>query len=251
SVALMDIDGNGRYEVAWNGAGHGLTLFDGLEGGTIFNEPHLGVVSQTGSDYPVFADVDQDGYGELLVASQQGVRVFGMDGYWGPARSLWNQHTYHITNINPDLTVPAAEPDSWADHNTFRAQLSPGQVVRGTALAAADPALTSQPGATVVYAVELTNTGNRLDAFTLSYFGNQWDVNQPITQIALAAGETRQILVEVTIPANAGVGQTDTVTIAAVSTSDPAASASVDLTTTATTEPTGSDSHLYLPIIQN
>lgn len=124
SVSVMDLDGDGIYEVAWNGAIGGLTLFNGPDGSVLFNEAHLDVISQTGSDYPVFADVDQDGYGEIVVASQKGVRVFGFDGVWGSSRPLWNQHTYHITNVNDDLSIPEQEPNSWDHHNTYRAQAS-------------------------------------------------------------------------------------------------------------------------------
>jgi len=122
NTSVMDLNDDGLYEVAWNGAPGGFTLFNGPDGAVLFNEPHLEIVSQTGSDFPMFADVDQDGYGEVVVASQTGVRVFGFDGVWGPARSTWNQHSYHITNINDDLSVPFSEPDSWSVHNTYRTQ---------------------------------------------------------------------------------------------------------------------------------
>lgn len=124
NVSLTDIDGDGAHEVAYNGANQGLTIYDGHNGDVIFSEPHLGVVSKTGSDFPLFADVDNDGYGELVVAAQQGIRVFGFDGVWTGARSLWNQLTYHINNIDDDLTVPAGEPNSWEVYNTYRAQLT-------------------------------------------------------------------------------------------------------------------------------
>ena len=63
----------------------------------------------------------------------------------------WNQHSYHITNINDDLSVPVSEPDSWGEHNTYRAQFTPGQAQRGVALSAAVNGLSGLPGATVVY----------------------------------------------------------------------------------------------------
>ncbi len=124
SVSLMDLEGDGRYEVAWNGAIDGLTLFNGLDGSVLFNEPHPDVISKTGSDFPVFADVDLDGEGEIVVSSQKGVRVYGFDGVWKSSRPLWNQHTYHITNVNDDLSIPDQETNSWELHNTFRAQLT-------------------------------------------------------------------------------------------------------------------------------
>ncbi len=122
NTSVLDLDNDGVYEVAWNGATQGFTLFNGTDGAVLFNEPHPEIISQTGSDFPVFADVDQDGYGEVVVASQGGVRVFGFDGVWGPARPLWNQHSYHITNVNDDLSVPFSEANSWEVHNTYRTQ---------------------------------------------------------------------------------------------------------------------------------
>jgi hypothetical protein len=122
NASVMDIDGDGAYEVAFNGANQGLTIYDGHNGDVIFNEPHAGVVSQTGSDFPLFADVDNDGYGELVVTSQQGIRIFGFDGVWTRARPLWNPLNYHINNINDNLTVPASEQNSWETHNTYRTQ---------------------------------------------------------------------------------------------------------------------------------
>ena len=247
SVSLIDLEGDGKYEVAWNGANQGLTLFNGLDGTVIFNEPHPGVVSKSGSDYPTFADVDLDGYGELIAPAQNGVRVFGFDGYWGPARSLWNQHSYHITNINDDLSVPISEPDSWGAHNTYRAQATPEQAQRGVALSAQGSGLTGQPGETVTHTLELINTGNRTDTFSLGYAGHQWDVHLPMLQVTLAAGESRQFSVEITIPANAVNGQFDTASITATSQANPAVFESVNLITTAAQ----TDFRLYLPVIQH
>lgn len=122
NASLMDLNGDGAYEVAFNGANQGLTIYDGHNGGVLFSEPHPGATSKTGSDYPLFADVDGDGHGELVVAAQQGLRVFGFDAVWAGARPLWNQLNYHINNIDDDLSVPSSEGNSWEAHNTYRAQ---------------------------------------------------------------------------------------------------------------------------------
>jgi uncharacterized membrane protein len=122
NASVMDINGDGAYEVAFNGAGQGLTLYDGHNGDVLFNEPSPSVVSQTGSDYPLFADVDNDGFGEMVVPAQAGLRVFGFDQVWHEARPLWNELTYHINNINDDLSVPFTEWNSWETHNTYRTQ---------------------------------------------------------------------------------------------------------------------------------
>lgn len=245
-LSLMDLEGDGDYEVAWNGANQGLTLFDGADGSVLFNEPHLGVVSQTGSDYPLFADVDLDGYGEIVVAAQNGVRVFGYDGFWGPARPLWNQHTYHITNIDDDLGVPVNEPNSWEAHNTYRAQLTPVELQRGVDLTPQNAGLSGQPGEVVVYTLELTNTGDGTDTFSLGYAGNQWSVQLPMLQTTLAAGQSVQFMVEVAIPSGAAGGQVDTVTVTATSLAEPGVADSADLTTTATAP---SEFRSYFPVV--
>jgi hypothetical protein len=33
---------------------------------------------------------------------------------------LWNQHSYHITNILDDTTVPAKETPNWTTYNNYR-----------------------------------------------------------------------------------------------------------------------------------
>ena len=40
--------------------------------------------------------------------------------YWMASRSLWNQHTYHITNIEDDGTVPLSEKNNWDSWNNYR-----------------------------------------------------------------------------------------------------------------------------------
>ncbi|MCA9979386.1 MAG: PKD domain-containing protein [Anaerolineales bacterium] len=119
-ASVLDLNGDGVYEVAWNGKEQGFTLFNGADGSVLFNEPLA--LSVTGTDYPAIVDVDLDGYAEVIVPALRGIRVFGMDGAWGPARSVWNQQTYHITNVNDDLTIPEVETNSWATHNTYRTQ---------------------------------------------------------------------------------------------------------------------------------
>ncbi len=87
--------------------------------------------SFTQIEYPVVADVDNDGAAEILVVSNPfggvqttpSLQVIG-DGEdrWVPARRIWNQHTYHVTNVREDGTIPQFEPPSWKGLNTFRTQ---------------------------------------------------------------------------------------------------------------------------------
>jgi len=79
-------------------------------------------------DMPIVADVDGDTHAEIVVGSNnhaaaltQGVRVYG--GNWTTTRPLWNQHAYHITNVNDDGSIPAAATSSWTQDNSYRANL--------------------------------------------------------------------------------------------------------------------------------
>jgi hypothetical protein len=53
-----------------------------------------------------------------------GVEVWGdRRGRWVGARRIYNQHTYHITNVEEDGTIPSPESDSWTVLNGYRQNL--------------------------------------------------------------------------------------------------------------------------------
>ena len=69
--------------------------------------------SATGIEYPVIADVDLDGEVEIIVGGETfstdfgHVYIFKSGGIpWAPARPVWNQFMYNVTNVNKDLTIP-------------------------------------------------------------------------------------------------------------------------------------------------
>ncbi|MEZ4294457.1 MAG: VCBS repeat-containing protein [Polyangiaceae bacterium] len=122
--AVFDFNGDGKAEAVYSDE-YRLYMYDG-ETGTNLLAP---ICNTTGTlwEYPVVADVDNDGQADIVVASnayaitcpddgskQSGIRVFGSkNGSWVRTRRVWNQHTYHITNINEDGTIPAVEPANW------------------------------------------------------------------------------------------------------------------------------------------
>lgn len=119
--SLFDFDGDGNIEVAYADQER-LFIFDGATGVSRFEIPNT---SATTLEYPVIVDADNDGSAEIIIGSTggvtRGVRMLESDGPgWMPTRSIWNQHSYHITNINDDGTVPAYEEPSWLVHNTYR-----------------------------------------------------------------------------------------------------------------------------------
>jgi hypothetical protein len=94
--------------------------------------------SRTLIEYPVVADVDDDGSAEIVVVSNETtddesgsptVQVIrDAEDRWIQARRIWNQHTYHVTNVREDATIPQFETPSWKVLNTYRvnAQIQKG-----------------------------------------------------------------------------------------------------------------------------
>ena len=70
----------------------------------------------TGCEYPIVADVNGDGSAEIVATGlidqsanlpgNGGIYIFGSPGNWSPARPVWNQYMYHVTNVNEDLSIP-------------------------------------------------------------------------------------------------------------------------------------------------
>ena len=78
--------------------------------------------SCTWYEYVLVADVDADANAEIVAVAndncgfgpQRGVFVYGASqDNWVPTRQIWNQHSYHVTNIEDDGTIPQFESKSW------------------------------------------------------------------------------------------------------------------------------------------
>ncbi|MFU8771790.1 MAG: carboxypeptidase regulatory-like domain-containing protein, partial [Anaerolineales bacterium] len=109
-------------------------------------------------------------------------------------------------------------------------------------------AQSGDPGEKVEYTLTLTNRGNALDTFELTFEGNLWVVHMPETSFDLAAGESADVIVHVSIPAEAEDGDLDMVTITATSMGDEQVVASSTLTTTAVM-PAPDWFFLYTPLV--
>ncbi len=98
--------------------------------------------SWTSHEYPVVADVDNDGSAEIVVVSNKGWNdiqsspavqvVRDARDRWVGARRIWNQDAYFVTNVREDGTIPASPVPNWTTLNTFRtqAQLEGGGVCK-------------------------------------------------------------------------------------------------------------------------
>ncbi|MCA9661274.1 MAG: VCBS repeat-containing protein, partial [Myxococcales bacterium] len=118
-----DVNGDGTYEVMFADQ-DALRIYDGPTGAVVYqNDTHS---SGTVWEYPVVADVDKDGSGEIIVVSngaQKAVTIFGHNGDgWAAAGPAWPIHDFAVTNIGPDCSVPQSPIPSWAELNVFRAR---------------------------------------------------------------------------------------------------------------------------------
>gem|GEM_PF-2004172 len=122
----FDFMGDGSAEAMYADE-HELFAFAGSDGHVVLQEPRS---SPTLLEYPVVADIDGDGSAELLIvsaysgeAASNGLLVLqDRQKRWVPARRIFNQDTYHVTNINDDGTVPRFERSHLTLNNSFRAQ---------------------------------------------------------------------------------------------------------------------------------
>lgn len=134
--SVFDFDGNGSAEVVYGDEQY-LRIYDGASGAVVLQECNT---TGTLEEYPLVADVDNDGHADIVVVSndyhsilcpddgsqQQGLRVFG-DDQWVRTRRVWNQHAYHVTNVEEDGTIPTVETPNWTVPalNNFRQNVQP------------------------------------------------------------------------------------------------------------------------------
>jgi hypothetical protein len=141
--SVFDFDGDGRSEVIY-GDELFLRIYPGTEpdcavggplcDGVMTDEEILFIdinSSRTRSEYPIIADVDGDFKAEIVFSTNNesaqgstgdaGVEVFEdrLDN-WVGTRPIWNQHTYHVTNVGNDGSIPAIEPPNWESYNSYR-----------------------------------------------------------------------------------------------------------------------------------
>ncbi len=152
--SVFDFDGDGIAEAVYNDE-YWLRVYDGPTGRVRFCACNT---SGTLWEYPVIADVNNDGHAEIIVSHNDytisqcsaavalddctraqvqagdtvgghGVRVFaGPRRDWVATRRIWNQHSYHVTNVSESGTIPRNERANWTLRglNNFRQNVQPG-----------------------------------------------------------------------------------------------------------------------------
>jgi hypothetical protein len=110
-ITMFDFNQDGRNELVYRDETT-LRIIEGISGTTLVSTP---MKSGTDMEYPIVVDIDNDGQAEILTTGympgeqEEDSRVYCFESGgapWAPARSVWNQYGYHVTNVNDDLTIP-------------------------------------------------------------------------------------------------------------------------------------------------
>ncbi|MEM1417925.1 MAG: VCBS repeat-containing protein [Myxococcota bacterium] len=130
--SVFDFNGDGRAEVIYNDETY-FRVYDGRTGDTLFDHQNS---SRTRIENPSIADVDNDGDAEIVFPANAeadfifefwtdpGVEVWGdRRGRWVGARRIWNQHSYYITNVEEDGSIPTRPAKPWEGDNNYRQNL--------------------------------------------------------------------------------------------------------------------------------
>ena len=133
-VVAADFDGDGYSELVSSDQTT-LRVLNGKDGAILWSTCNTDALL---FESPVVADVDGDGFADIVAVSNAysaivcadkltktaGVRIFGDgEGRWVRARRIWNQATYHVTNVKDDGSIPRYESPNWKQQrlNDFRA----------------------------------------------------------------------------------------------------------------------------------
>lgn len=122
SMTLFDFNQDGIMEIVYRDQenlriinGSGKSHLTGNDTISFYNLYTKSMSAGTWKEYPIVADVNGDGAAEIVVCGKVnsglgwiGGQLWVIGGIhpWAPARPVWNQYMYNVTNINKDLTVP-------------------------------------------------------------------------------------------------------------------------------------------------
>jgi hypothetical protein len=121
ACTMFDFNGDGRTEIIYRDEDY-LYTFATDQNGVVTTGPPIRCNSRSHHEYPIVTDMDGDGSAEICITcstdnttagrnldfwSQAEIRVYeSANEPWMPARKVWNQHGYFVTNVNDDLTIP-------------------------------------------------------------------------------------------------------------------------------------------------
>ena len=114
-ITLFDFNQDKKAELVYRDEQQ-LWILDGSEKNNCkMITRFTGICSGTGFEYPVVADINNDGSAEIITIGSSNVTstngrlyILGplQNKKWSPARKVWNQYAYNVVNVNSDLTIP-------------------------------------------------------------------------------------------------------------------------------------------------
>jgi hypothetical protein len=116
-MSLFDFDHDGKSEIVYRDPTR-LRIIDGSGSAAQVKVTFDNVFSNALREFPVIADIDNDGHAEIVVqgntttaTDNKGfVRVLKSNGSpWAPARSVWNQYAYNAVNVHENLAIPTEQ----------------------------------------------------------------------------------------------------------------------------------------------
>lgn len=176
-ITSFDFDRNGIQEIVFRDENN-LQILNG-NGTTATTLSSIGCYSLTINDMPIVADIDHSGQARICVTcgTENSAKVIVYESStatgWAPARGIWNQYPYHVTNINDDGTIPQNPP------NNASGTLSNNFYIQSTLLDNNGNYLTPAADASITIDCITKNlvTGNYEIAYTLS---NSVESSKPI-----------------------------------------------------------------------
>lgn len=186
--SVFDFDCDGKTQVVYRDE-NVLYVWDGETGNVMASIP---CGSATRSEFPTIVDVDGDGQVNIVCACATGnggsagkVKVFNSStNEWVGSRTVMNQHSYFVTNINDDLSIPTQQQNQGLlpKINGFQAQ-SPIYDVNWNSSCipladvnvSIDSVIYCQKTDTVVMLLNICNIGSKVNGLPLNlsvYNGN-------------------------------------------------------------------------------
>lgn len=163
--SVFDFEGDGAAEVVYADE-RTFYVFDGRTGAVLYEDTSHS--SNTRMEMPIVVDVDNDGKSEVIVPepNTSSVNLGGIEVWedpmnnWVRTRRIWNQHSYHVTNITEDGQVPRYEEPNWSNErlNNFRQNVQPGGLFDAPDLQIESIVLASCNASTDTAEIEVTVT---------------------------------------------------------------------------------------------
>jgi hypothetical protein len=216
--SVFDFEGKGNPTVVYSDQCT-FTVLDGKTGAQLISENNS---SCTAYEMPVVADIDGSGRAKILVPNNDvcsfpcawgGSLESGNVGLkalksptdkWVNTRSIWNEHTYHVSNINLDGTLPFPETQFWNTPatNNFRQNVqglgvfsSPDLSICEITVDMTNCATTGATVSGVVYngGAVIAQPGVTVDFFVVLADGTSAHIGQQLTTKALNPGDSETV----------------------------------------------------------